>query len=207
MTFRSKSRFSVFSIPKSCKIEPTRFSHWNALGIQVRLTCQYSEVSFLEPGGSFLGSWMTILINQWSTGTTLVVQTWILSILGVFWDPLGCQFGDLLETNLWSWMPQWHVELESCFLIDFARQNDLLWEVGCLEKSLNSLVFNRFHVYRKIELWVSRDCFLESCWDVFGTLGVTFGCLWGCRNIVGNTSKFWTPLGTLGSEGTWSVGG
>ena len=74
-------------------------------------------------------------------------------------------------------MPQWHVELESCFLIDFARQNDLLWEVGCLENIVNTLVFNRFHVYRKIELWVSRDCFLESFWEVFGTLGVTFGGL------------------------------
>ena len=73
-------------------------------------------------------------------------------------------------------MLQCHVEFESCFLIDFARQNDLLWEVRCLENIVNTLVFNRFHVYQKIELWVSPDCFLESFRDLvpLGSLLVVF---------------------------------
>ena len=77
MTFRSKSRFIAFPISKSRTIEITsRFSHWNALGIRVGLTFQYSEVSFWEPGGSFLGLWMTILVNQWSTGTPPGTPWW-----------------------------------------------------------------------------------------------------------------------------------
>ena len=48
----------------------------------------------------------------------------------------------------------------------------------------NIMVFNRFHVYRKIEFLMSWGSFLELFWKVFGVLWVTFGGLRGCRNVV-----------------------
>ena len=50
--------------------------------------------------------------------------------------------------------------------------------------------------------WAS---FLESFWEVFGVLGVTFGGLPGYRNIVENSSKFRGFPGTPGSEGIRQV--
>ena len=46
-----------------------------------------------------------------------------------------------------------------------------------MENVKDAMVFNRSHVYREIEITVSRDGFLESCWEVFGDLGVTFDSL------------------------------
>ena len=60
---------------------------------------------------------------------------------------------------------------------DFVREHDLPWEAVCAENIVHTLVFNTFHVYPKIEFSVSRDSLLESFWNVFGDLGVTFGCL------------------------------
>ena len=71
-------------------------------------------------------------------------------------------------------MPQRHVELESCFFMDLM-ENYILRKARCTENIINTLVFNRFHVYRKIEFWVSRDCFLELFWEVSVDLGVLEG--------------------------------
>ena len=42
---------------------------------------------------------------------------------------------------------------------------------------VNTMVFIRVHVYRRIDLWVFRGSFLMSFWEVFGVLGVTSRCL------------------------------
>ena len=57
-------------------------------------------------------------------------------------------------------------------------------------KQKKTMVFNRFLVYRKIEFEVSWASFLQSFWEVFGVLGVTFGGVRLYRNIVENSLNF-----------------
>ena len=99
------------------------------------------------------------------------------------------------------------VGIRKSFSSDFNRKYDLCWEAGCVENIVNTMVFNRFHVYRQIEFSMSWASFLESFWEVFGVLGVTFGGLRGYRNIVENSSKFRGFPGTPGSEGIRQVEG
>ena len=87
-------------------------------------------------------------------------------------------------------MSKWHVGASTRFSIDFVRKTDLLWEALCTQNMLNTMVFIRFHVYRRIDVWVFRGSFLESFCEVFGDLGVALSGLGGYRNVVENWSKF-----------------
>ena len=59
------------------------------------------------------------------------------------------------------------------------RKYDLCWEAGCVENALNTMVFNRFLVYRKIEFEVSWDSFLVHSGRSLVLLGPPFSVFEG----------------------------
>ena len=87
-----------------------------------------------------------------------------------------------------------------CFVI-CCHNNDVLWDAANAGDIINIMVFDRFHVYRKVKSWVSW-----AFWEVFGAFGVTFGGLRGCRNVVNKSSKIRGSPGTSLAEGTHSLG-
>ena len=93
----------------------------------------------------------------------------------MFWERLGSHFGDLLDANFVILDAPTACRIRELFFHGFRGKNYILWEAWCAGNIINITVFNRFHVYRQIEFSMSWASFLESLWEVFGVLGVTFG--------------------------------
>ena len=78
------------------------------------------------------------------------------------------------------------VGIRKSFSSDFNRKYDLCWEAGCVESIINTMVFNRFLVYRKIEL----RCLGQALWRHLEGLWCPWGHFWWSARVSKYRRKF-----------------